>query len=373
MTAVATSETAWAPALEVLVAGTGLAADVSKSITDVQVTLAADGMDQVAITLANPAPTLRYTHTEDALLFSEGSALVVLLGYLDDLTVLFDGEVTGSTPSFPDAGIPSLVVEGVSRLHRLTAPPRRQVYNKLTDGQVAAQVAERNRLAPDVTESLGAPRHEQLVQFNRDDLTFLRARAQAIGYELSADGSVLRFAPAGDDEPPRHTLVWGQPQLAFAPAPSIPLLRFQPRFTPLRTVTAVTVKGQHPVTREELVGTAGPSDAPAPPGRLGAGEVAAAAFGGDRSLTLENQPVLSRQEADTLARAVYRERSRQLVEASGATVGAPEVRAGDTVAVLGAGWRFSGVYYVTTAVHSLGAGGYRTTLTLRSSDVGAMP
>jgi phage protein D len=372
MTALATSETAWAPALEVVVAGTGLAADVSKSITDVQVTLASDGMDQVSITLANPAPALRYTHTADALLFSEGSALIVRLGYLDDLTVLFDGEITGSTPSFPDAGVPTLGVEGVSRLHRLTAPPRRQVYKNLTDGQVAALVAERNRLAPDVTESPGATTYEQLVQFNLDDLAFLRARAQATGYELSAPGSALRFAPAGDDEPPRHTLVWGQPQLAFAPVPSVPLLRFQPRFTPLRTVTGVTVKGQHPVTRDALVGTAGPADAPAPPGRLSAGEVAAA-FGADRSLTLENQPVLSLQEADTLARAVFRERSRRLVEATGAIVGAPEVQAGDTVTVLGVGWRFSGAYYVTTAVHSLGASGYRTTLTLRSGDVGALP
>jgi phage protein D len=110
---------------------------------------------------------------------------------------------------------------------------------------------------------------------------------------------------------------------------------------------------------------------PALPGRLTAAEVARTAFG-DRALTVDQQPVLTQQEADTLARALFVERSRQLVEATGAIVGAPEVRAGDTVAVVGVGPRFGGIYYVTQAVHSLGAGGYRTTLTLRSSDVGAV-
>jgi phage protein D len=83
--------------------------------------------------------------------------------------------------------------------------------------------------------------------------------------------------------------------------------------------------------------------------------------------------VLSQQEADTLARALFRDLSQQLVTATAATVGDPQLRPGRSVDVEGVGPRFSGTYYVTRAVHATGAGGYRTTLTLRRGEVGPLP
>jgi uncharacterized protein len=364
----------WAPALEVQVDGAGLAADVSASITDVQVTLEADAIDQATLTIANPFPELRFTHTRAARLFTEGGAVVIRLGYTGNVQTLFDGEVTSIVPSFPAAGHPTLQVEASSRLHRLTAPPRAITYVSTTDGQVASKIAARNNLTPQVREAPGATQHAVLTQHNQDDLTFLRARARAIRYELAVEGSTMHFAPAADAEPPRRRLVWGQPQLAMALGLSRPLLRFDPRLNPRRPVTGVVVRGRDPLTSEVIEGKAGPGDE-ASPVTLGmtAAEVAKRAFGGDREQVVSDQPVLSQQEADTLARALFRDLSQQLVTASAATPGDPDLRPGRSVDVAGVGPRFSGTYYVTRAVHSTGTGGYRTTLALRRGEVGPLP
>jgi phage protein D len=364
----------WAPALDVLIDGAGLAADVSASITDVTVTLEADAIDQVTLTLANPFPELRFTHTPLARLFTEGSAIVVRLGYVGNVETLFDGEVTSIVPSFPAAGHPTLQVEASSRLHRLTAPPRAITYVNTTDGQVARKVAARNNLTPLVREAPDATKHAALTQHNEDDLKFLRARARAIRYELSVEGTTMSFVPAADAEPPRRRLVWGEPQLALASGLSRPLLRFDPRLNPRRPVTGVIVRGRDPLTSKVIEGKAGPGDEASPP-TLGmtAAEVANRAFGGDRDLIVPDQPVLSQQEADTLARALFRDLSQQLVTATAATVGDPQLRPGRSVDVEGVGPRFSGTYYVTRAVHATGAGGYRTTLTLRRGEVGPLP
>jgi phage protein D len=371
MSAAAASTTAWVPALEVSVAGADLDFDVSKSIADVQISLASDAIDQATSTLANPAPELRFTHRPAARLFLEGSSLQIRLGYVDDLTTLFDGEVTGSAPTFPDSGVPTVTVEASSRLHWLTVPPRTERYTDKTDGQIARAVADRNSLGADVDEPPGATQHPLVVQFQQDDLAFMRARARATSCELAAEGSTLRFGPAGDGRPPAATLVWNDPQLA---AGAIPLLRFQPRFDPKRAVTRVVVSGTDPLTGKRITGRAGPGDeASSAPGRTTAAECARKVFHEDRVLTVGSQPVLTTQEADTLARALFRERSQQLVQATAAIVGTPEVRPGATVEVLGVGPRFSGTYYVTRTVHTVGAGGYRTTLTLRCGDVGDLP
>lgn len=374
MIAFAGPNTVWAPALDVRLDGAGLAADVSAAITDVQVTLEADAIDQASLTFANPFPDLRFTHSAAARLFTEGSGLTVRLGYTGNVQTLFDGEITSIVPSFPAAGHPTLQVEASTRLHRLTAPPRAVTYVNATDGQVARQIAQRNNLTPGVKEGADATRHAVLTQHNQDDLSFLRARARAIGYELTVDGTTLSYAPAADAEPPRQRLVWGNPQLAIAVGAAVPLLRFDPRLNPRRPVTGVIVRGRDPLTSEVLEGRAGPGDE-AGGATLGmtAAEVARRAFGGDREQVIADQPVLSQQEADTLARALYRDLSEQLVSATGATPGDPDLRPGRSVEVAGVGPRFSGTYYVTRAVHATGAGGYRTTLSLRRGDVGPLP
>ena len=60
----------FAPAFRVSVNGAALAADVSKNVEQVSVVNELDSADQFSLTLANPYPSMRWTHTSDADLFA---------------------------------------------------------------------------------------------------------------------------------------------------------------------------------------------------------------------------------------------------------------------------------------------------------------
>jgi hypothetical protein len=79
-----------------------------------------------------------------------------------------------------------------------------------------------------------------------------------------------------------------------------------------------------------------------------------------------------------LARATLEDQSKRLIEASGATVGLPDLRSGCTLEIIGFGIRtdsngsltgtssdFDGEYYVTESTHTIGSGGYRTQFSAR--------
>jgi phage protein D len=59
------------------------------------------------------------------------------------------------------------------------------------------------------------------------------------------------------------------------------------------------------------------------------------------------------------------EKLKQLVEATGTTVGLPDLRAGQKVKIIGLGKRFSGTYFVIKTTHTINDSGYVTKFTAR--------
>jgi phage protein D len=99
---------------------------------------------------------------------------------------------------------------------------------------------------------------------------------------------------------------------------------------------------------------------------------------GDRTNVVTDRPVHTKQEAKQLARSILEDQSKKLIEASGATVGLPDLRSGVALEiagfgaqtgrdgqVVGAGSDFDGEYYVTDTTHTIGSGGYRTEFSAR--------
>lgn len=82
-------------------------------------------------------------------------------------------------------------------------------------------------------------------------------------------------------------------------------------------------------------------------------------------------PVFTAAEAKQKARALLMDRSAQIVNAHGKTVGLPALRAGTLVNIQGIGVRLSGTYFVTKTTHTLGENGYVTEFDCRREDLGA--
>jgi len=84
--------------------------------------------------------------------------------------------------------------------------------------------------------------------------------------------------------------------------------------------------------------------------------------------TIVDQPISSPADIANSALVIYRELRNKLnnrLTASGSTIGDPRIRANAVIRLEGLGPDFSGNYTVKSAVHTIDAGGYRTSFEAR--------
>ena len=84
---------------------------------------------------------------------------------------------------------------------------------------------------------------------------------------------------------------------------------------------------------------------------------------------VSDEPVEDDQEAKQKARDHLTRMAKDLVTASGSTVGLPELRAGRPVYIRGLGRQFSGRYLIIKTTHTIGGGGYTTQFDARMEEL----
>ncbi|MDB4950486.1 MAG: hypothetical protein JWM27_3135 [Gemmatimonadetes bacterium] len=359
-----------APGFRVSVDGSDLTLDLSLQVTRVSVKLAADGMDECSLSLANPYPELPWTHGSQKGLFTLGSGLKVQMGYVDKLKDLFDGEVTAMTVSFPEGGHAALEVQGKSRLHRLQASFGPFTYPNATDEAVVKKVAQRSSLGTkvDATEATYAT----LTQGSSvSDLAFLRERARLVGREMFVTGTTLNFVKPREAGGEAYTLVWGRTAKAFAsPGEYVPLLSFTPTSDAEAQVSEVVVRWYDAATMKVIEGKAGKGAEAAQMGAETGGAAAVSAFGGARKLVVTDKAVATPAEAEAHAKARLNELEMNFIRGTGSSVGLPDLAPGKVVKIDGVGPYFGGKYYVTQVTHVVSTGGYRSDFTVRRNASG---
>lgn len=360
----------FAPVFAIKINGSQLPADVARNFTSVSVDQELGKPDHFSLTIANPYPQMPWTGGDRANLIREGTAIEIDMGYVDHLELKFSGEITSISPSFPESGTPTVQVEGYSRAHWLIGGSKTRTFQNMTDKQIVERIAAEVKLSPKV-DPTGDP-HPYVIQYNQTDMEFLTQRARGIRFEVLVVNTDLIFRKAEEDETKTYTLVWGHPREEIDLSKNLmPLRSFNPSLNTLQQVSEVIVRGQHPTTNETIEGRAGEGDEDTKMGGTQTGpQVAAQAFGRRKEQIHVDTPILSEQEATSLARAIYNDRALQLVTGTGSTIGLPRMRAGQVVELLGLGKRFDGDYYITRSAHSINSGGYQTTFSVRRNSVG---
>lgn len=356
------------PAFNVQINGTSLKADVSKNIQQVSIVSQPDTMDSFSLTLANEYPVLRWTHTGDADLFQQGSAVKVYMGYVDDLQEMIDGQITKISPSFPDSGMPTLTVEGNTRMHWLHASKTTRTFQKMTDTQIVQQIAQEAGLDTQADDT--KVQYDYVMQANQTDLEFIRDRAKRIHFEVLVKGMTLIFRKANEIGTKIYTLVWGHTQAAFSAGSNIlPLKNFSTSMNTLQPPTEVEVRGYDIKNKKEFVGKAATGEEDTRmSGNMTGSEARAGAFHKPRKFVRVNVPVASQAEADQQAKAILNNLAMEFLTGSGSTIGVPDLRSGSVVELEGLG-RFSGQYYIDTATHRIGASGYQTDFTVKRNAI----
>jgi phage protein D len=357
----------FAPTFKVKVNDAPLKDDVS--IESISVTSMPDTLDTFTFTIANTLPEMRWTHDpSDATLFREGNSVSIAMGYVGNTKNIIDAEITTISPTFPADGIPTLTIGGHTRMHRLRGTNKTKTFQNMTDGQIAQQIAQANKLEAQVEDT--QTHYEYVMQPNQSDLEFLKQRATRIDFEILVEGTKLIFRRRSG-QPQIYTLVWAGVQRAFASSgKTLPLKSFSPQIDALAPQSNIEVRGYDVATKQAFVSHAGPSDQTSTMGGSQAGaNLPQAAFKMPRTQIHVTSPVHSQEEGDQRARAALNSKAMETVKGTAETIGIPDLRAGHLVELLGLGPRFSGQYKIDQATHSIGAGGYSMSLNVTRNSI----
>jgi uncharacterized protein len=359
----------FAPAFRVEVNGSRLQADISMNIEQVQVVSKPDTMDTFSLTIANALPKMRWTHTSDADLFREGHAVKIAMGYVDDLQDMIEGEITQITPTFPESGVPTMTIEGQTRLHRLHGSNKTRTFQNMKDKEIAENIAKDAGLEVEAEET--DTQYDYIMQPNQSDLSFLRERAKRIHFEILVKGKKLVFRKAKETEQKIYTLVWCQVQKSFASAPNtLPLKSFSPQLDAKQPATSVEHRSYDMKSKKAFVSKASATDQACTMGGNQKGaDLSQNAFQRPRDLVRVSTPYASQAEADQQAKAEFNSCAMNLVSGTAETIGIPDLRSGQVVELKGLGPRFDGSYYIDEATHTISSNGYQTHFTVKRNSV----
>ena len=338
------------PVFDITINGRSLGANARDFITHVLVDDSIAWPSMFAFQLTD-APLTENEHAWiDSSELAVGSVVEIKLGYGGELERLIAGEITGLEPEFVLDRPPSLIVRGYDRRHRLQKGRKTRTFVGLKDSDIASTIGREAKLSVSATDSKVT--HDYVIQANQTDLEFLQARAGRIQYEVVVSNKSLFFRPVQNGEREVLTLTMGDE-----------LLEFYPRLSMTRQVTDVSVRGWDPQEKKEIVGTAKFRS-----GQMG-GEKSGPQFDQDMGRTsevLSMLPTMTQAEADQMAQAALNKKALTLIEGEGRCLGRTDLRAGKVIEIAGVGRRFSGQYYVTSAIHNYTSeGGYRTQFQVR--------
>lgn len=383
----------FAPDFRLELDGTPLPAGLRAAVSAVSLTSALDGADRVEITLAN-----QYLQWTDDPLLRVGAPVRLWLGYNPSgFEQVFVGEVVSSEASFPADGCPTLTVAAQDRMTRLADRKQSRWYavpiptigtTAIPDAAIAPLLALENGFIP-VLDPLGATlsvliygvtlavsigdcaEMQKMVrrQDGESDLEFLKVLSRENGWDLLVDhsgttgGYKLRFlSPEGELEPVR-TYHYGSSLVDWTPRITsvgvLASITAYLRVSAIKTVFAVEVGYDWDNASLDIsITPAILSSLPVPSGsgqtRLSSGENHLVL---GENLTMFTAP---RRILGTLIPSL-----NNRLTGSGTVVGEPALQAGKVVQLEGLGERYGGRYRITTATHSVGAGGYTTSFEAR--------
>jgi uncharacterized protein len=389
-------ETFYVPQVQVFVDGKKLQDNVIRDILQVTYKDNVNEIDSFTIEINNWdadarafkfAPPLKTATVDYAGIFDPGSTIELWMGYQNNLRLMLRGQITSLAPDFTGGAPPTLSVSGLNELHQFRTEQHTHSWldGTLTDTQIVTQLCnlpvQKGQAGLGIGIDTNPSPNEMPAAFvfmnNQYDIVFILERARRNGYEVYLeDGN-------GNGKP---TLYFGLSQSqALAPVYQLEwgksLIHYKPTLSTAKQVSQVTVRGWDRTSNRAIEQTCTLQDLWKAQNKS-AGEIArltqiAQAYG-NRTEVITDKPVHTVKEAKDLAQATLDNQNNKLIEATGSTVGLPDLRAGCALRIIGFGVQtdsrgnltgassdFDGEYYVTTTTHTIGGNGYQTEFSAR--------
>lgn len=298
-------------------------------------------------------------------LLDYGDTLALRVGYGEGLDWMFDGVVEKFEVDFPADGESKISLTAVDRrsLLRNKKKLKKGASGGSSEEQVAAQIVREVGLRVAAEEGqLTKPTKEtkKPKPKDQDALQYLTDRANKAAIELICFGKTVYVLKPADQNP--GTVV----RYVYRQG----LISFKPTFNGVGKPTKVRVEARNPDTGETITAEVSTDDLveaglalPAADGTP-TDKVKKSGQAGERVEVVTNYPARTQEEAKRIAIGILKKNLDNTLTAQGSILGDPRVRPRTTIQIEGVG-RFDGLWYVTQAVHKLGANGYQTQFNAR--------
>jgi uncharacterized protein len=324
------------PKYELSLDGSPVDIAVAEAVIHIRVKQHVDLADMIEVRLSNP--DLAWTEADT---FTEGKKLAVKLGYVETtFEHVAEGQIVRRECEFPVSGAAVLTIVAFGKKFKMKKGAHTKAHVDKKDSEIASEIAGELGLEADVTDS--AVVNPYTMQVARDHLTFLRERANRLGYEFRIDraNSKLIFKPHDTAAAAGATLEWGKN-----------LLEFRPRISTDAQVSKVTVRGWDPATKQKVTASAQPSDVTFGFGGQKTGPAVAEDTFGSRETLFVDRPVSKADDATAMAKAIINSAAARYCEGEGACQGDNAIYPGSVLEIKGTGKRFDGKYFVNGTLH----------------------
>jgi phage protein D len=275
--------------------------------------------------------------------FEPGSSVEVALGYANNTTPLFWGEIVELELAASASARAALTVTAKDMLYRFERGEKARGFEDVTYGDVVATVASDYNISTDTEPDLEAdPQNAYVYQDNKSDFDFLTELAQAIHYEffISAEDKSFVF---------QKSQLGSDPQLSLAA--STDLVDVTISLQAPSQLGGVDVRTLDSDAKKKVVVSVDNPDT----------------FDDDNSTTrqvLKDPPAFSKEDVEAYANAALLQMRLKYLRVTGTCFGRTDLVPGIMIELRELGTRFGGAYYVTGATHTVSEGGYRTHFTL---------
>jgi phage protein D len=290
-----------------------------------------------------------------------GKDFAVEVGPPDSAAEIFKGRIAGLEAQYPSQRDAELTLLAEDRFQDLRMERRTRSFENMSDSDVISQIASQHGLTAQVDAN--GPTYRVLTQVNQSDLAFLRERAAAVDAELWMDDRTLHVQAHANRNGGTLDLNYSRE--------GHNLLEFSVLADLAHQRTAVLVSGWDISAKAKFDEEATDSVISGElNGDRGGSSILGQALAARKERIASSVP-MSQQEAQSMAKARYRERARQFLKGKGIANGNPRIRVGVTLTMTGLGPMFDGKYYVTLTRHTFDRRhGYRTTFETTRPGIG---
>lgn len=346
----------YSPRFQVEIDNQRLEAEMSKTILDVSVVETINEGTSFQLTVHDEFDlNTQEFKWLDHPLFNIGNTIMIKMGYGNDLHDLLMGKITSLEPSFFSGETPTLIVRGHDLSYdylKKSTPGKSFVDMRYSD--IVQSIASDAQLDSVVDE---IEKYETSIRKENDETyyVFLEKLANKVGYQLKIENRTLHFTKYEDDSDAILTLELGKDLISFSPS--------------LKTtglITEVEVRGHNPMDPSRpIVGTARAGEERSQESGKKTGSQIAEEHYGTVKKVISNAVVNSEEQAKMMAQSILSKASDGLIEGDVKCIGIPEIRAGVNVMIEKVGQRFSGKYYVKSAIHTINNSGYLTSFSVK--------